>query len=150
MIPESIKRLANDIKPYLNKITNQYSDIEAIWLFGSRANGDHNQKSDWDLFVFANNSRVLNLLKADKELKSESEENNIDLFVVSDGKTYKAPWKRPGEENKLYKEGSLDVYDFGWKTISEVEAEYRAIKNDEVRIRKVWRIWPENEPSDNK
>lgn len=144
------KLLTNDIKPYLNKITDKYSNIEAIWLFGSRANSDHNQKSDWDLFVFVNDN-VLDLLKTDTELKKESEKNNIDLLVVSDSKTYKAPWKRPGEENKLYKEGRLTgVYSFEWKTISEVEANYTSRKNDEVQIRKAWRIWPEIEPSDNK
>ncbi len=142
MIPESIKLLANDINPYLHKIIDKYSDIEAIWLFGSRANGDHNQKSDWDLFVFAN-GRVLDLLKADIELKNESEKDNIDLLVVFNGDNFKAPWKRPGEENKPYKESCLtDVLNFDWKTISEVEANYTARKNDEVQIRKAWRIWP--------
>ena len=149
MIPESIKRLANDIKPYLNKITDKYSNIEEIWLFGSRANGDHNQESDWDLFVFAND-RVLDSLKDDIELKNESEKNNIDLLVVSDDENYKAPWKRPGEENKLYKEGCLTgEYGFKWERLSDVKAQYKAIKNDEVQIRNAWRIWPENEPSDN-
>jgi predicted nucleotidyltransferase len=142
MIPESIKRLANHINPYLHKITDKYSDIEAIWLFGSRANGDHNQNSDWDLFVFVND-RVLDLLKADTELKNESEKNNIDLLVVFDGDEFKSPWKRPGEEINPYKKGCLaGVHNFDWKTISEVEANYTARKNDEVQIRKAWRIWP--------
>ena len=142
MIPESIKLLANDINPYLHKIIDKYSDIKAIWLFGSRANGDHNQESDWDLFVFAN-GRFLDLLKADKELKNESEKNNIDLLVVFDGEDFKAPWKRPGEENKQYKESCLTgVLGFGWSKLSEVEAEYTARKNNEVQIRKAWRIWP--------
>ncbi len=142
MIPESIKRLANHINPYIHKIIDKYSDIGAIWLFGSRANGDHNQKSDWDLFVFVND-RVLDLLKADTELKNESEKNNIDLLVVFDGDEYEAPWKRPGAENNPYKKGFLaGVLNFDWKTISEVEATYKARKNDEVQTRKAWRIWP--------
>jgi len=150
MIPESIKILANIIKPYLNKIIEKYSNIEAMWLFGSRANGDHNQESDWDLFVFAND-RVFDSLKDDIELKNESEKNSIDLLVVSDDKNYKAPWKRPGEENKPYKEGCLTgEYGFKWVRLSDVKAQYKAIKNDEVQIRNAWRIWPENEPSDNK
>lgn len=129
----------NDINPYLNKITNQYSDIEAIWLFGSRANGDYNQESDWDLFVFAND-RVLNLLKDDIELKNESEKNNIDLLVVFNGDNFKAPWKRPGEENKRFKESSLmGVLGFKWKNLSEVEAEYT---DQNTQLRKAWRIWP--------
>jgi predicted nucleotidyltransferase len=148
MIPESIKLLANDIKPYLNKIINKYSNIETIWLYGKRANGDHNQESDWDLFVFAN-GRVLDLLKADIELKNESEKNNIDLLVVFDGENFKAPWKRPGEENKRYKESCLTgVGGFGWSKLSEVEAEYTEVKGVEgqmhqnTQLRKAWRIWP--------
>ncbi len=148
MIPETIKLLANDINPYLHKIIDKYSDIKAIWLFGSRANGDHNQKSDWDLFVFVND-RVLDLLKTDTELKNESEKNNIDLLVVFDGENFKAPWKRPGEENKQYKESCLTgVLGFGWSRLSEVEEEYTERKNVEgqthsnTRLRKAWRIWP--------
>ncbi len=142
MIPKLIKLLANDIKPYLNKIINKYSNIETIWLFGKRANGDHNQKSDWDLFVFAN-GRVLDLLKADIELKNESEKNNISLLVVFDGENFKAPWKRPGEENERYKEGCLTgVVGFEWSKLSDVNAQYKGRKNGEVQIRKAWRVWP--------
>ena len=139
MIPVPIKILTNSIIPYLHKITDKYPDIEAIWLFGSRANGSHNQESDWDLFVFAND-RVLDLLKADKELKNESEKNNIDLLVVFNGDDFKPPWKRPGEENKRYKQGCMTgVHSFEWIRISEVEAKYKARKDDEDLVRKAWR-----------
>jgi predicted nucleotidyltransferase len=142
MIPKSIKLLANDIKPFLNKLINEYSDIETIRLFGKRANGDHYQDSDWDLLVFAN-GRVLDLLKANIKLRNESEKNNIDLLVVFNGDDFKAPWKRPGEENKPYKESCLTgVGGFGWSILSEVEAEYTEVKDSNTRFRKAWRIWP--------
>ncbi len=148
MIPNAIKLLNNDINPFLVKLINKYAEIESIWLFGTRANNDHNDKSDWDLFVFANDN-VLVLLKSDVELKIETEKNNIDLLVVFDGDNFKAPWKKPGEENKEYKKGCLTCLGgFGWSVISEYEADYTEAKEVEgqaysdTQIRKAWRIWP--------
>jgi hypothetical protein len=149
MIPTSIKLLTNDISPYIKKLTNRYAEIQSIWLFGKRANHDHNDKSDWDSFVFANDN-LLMLLKNDVDLKIDSERNNIDLLIVYDGDNFKAPWKIPGEEDKDYKQGCLTcVGGFGWSIISEIEANYTEAKDVEgqilpvTKLRKAWRIWPE-------
>jgi len=148
MIPNAIKLLINDINSFLNKLVNKYAEIDSIWIFGKRANGDHNDKSDWDLFVFAND-KVLSLLKSDIEMKIETEKSNIDLLVVIDGDNFKAPWKRPGEENKEYKEGCLTCLGgFSWLEIAEYEANYTEAKHVDgqmypvTQLRKSWRIWP--------
>lgn len=150
MIPHSIRLLINNINPFLLKLTNKYSEIESIWLFGRRANNDHTDTSDWDLFVFSNDS-VLDLLKTDIELKIESEKNNIDLLIIFDGDKFRVPWKRPGEENKDYKKGCLTCPGgFRWSIISEFEADYTEAKDVEghilpiTKLRKAWRIWPQN------
>jgi len=143
-----IKLLAGKVYPYLNNLTNRYTNIESVWLFGSRANNDYNEKSDWDLFIFSD-EEVLDLLRSDMDVKNESEECNIDLLVVFDGDNFNAPWKISGEENKEYKEGCLFCSGgFSWSKISSVEAEYTETKDIEgkmypmIRRRKAWRIWP--------
>ncbi len=144
MIPDSVKELATEISPYINELKDKYSEIESVWLFGSRANAPYSEESDWDLFIFAN-GRVLDSLKTDTELRRE----NIDLLVVFNGNDFKAPWKQPGEEHLPLKYGSLTgLGQWGWEEISDVEAVYIKAENMKghsypvTRSMKAWRIWP--------
>ncbi len=144
MIPDSVKELATEISPYINELTDKYSEIESVWLFGSRANASYSEESDWDLFIFAN-GRVLDSLKTDTELRRE----NIDLLVVFNGNDFKAPWQKSGEKHLPLKYGSLTGWgQWGWEKISDVEAVYIEAKNIKghsypmTRRIKAWRIWP--------
>ena len=48
--------LSIDIINEIKEICSKYSDIEKVFLFGSRARGDNNIKSDIDLAVYCNGS----------------------------------------------------------------------------------------------
>jgi predicted nucleotidyltransferase len=44
--------LEDDIQQYVGELMAAYSEIESVWLFGSRANGTNRPESDWDLLAF--------------------------------------------------------------------------------------------------
>lgn len=49
-LPDPNPLAATAIQPLVDRIVATYRPVQ-IWLFGSRARGDHRQDSDWDLLA---------------------------------------------------------------------------------------------------
>ena len=79
--------LDGSILTYIRRLTASFSEITEIWLFGSRANNNVNQNSDWDFWVFANKKVLENLGK-----RNDFHEPNIDINLVYDGDHFCKPW----------------------------------------------------------
>lgn len=62
-----------EIRPLLDLVVQEL-DVAEIWLFGSRARGDHRENSDWDLLIVLKDDapREHEDLKALWELKRSS------------------------------------------------------------------------------
>jgi predicted nucleotidyltransferase len=106
--------LEDDIQQYGGELMAAYSEIESVWLFGSRANGTNRPESDWDLLAFGSRE-IASSLRADRKFHHE----RIDLVVVYDGDQFEKPW---GEK----KSGSLSEWQ--WQPRSAVLATYRTTK----------------------
>lgn len=127
----------DDVIPsYIEKLTEQYPDINSIWLFGSRANDTFREDSDWDLFVFGN-EQVLVSLRNNFSFKNDS----IDILFVVNGDDFVSPWSD--------KSGRLS--DWQWKEISSTEASYIGTKEPtdgtgwfraEIKEQKAIKVWP--------
>jgi uncharacterized protein len=50
------------LKPLLAKLQSEISPLQ-IWLFGSRARGDHRPDSDWDIYAVVPDSAAEELLE---------------------------------------------------------------------------------------
>ena len=133
------------LKKYLTDLVEEFSDVEEIWLLGSRANNSANENSDWDIMIFADHY-VLNALKMNVSFKHQ----DIDLLVVYDGNKFEQPWvslSRVG--TKRTKKGELKQWDFR-ETENNV-AVYSGSKPDvpdgyfiNPTQMKMYRIWKDN------
>ncbi len=75
-----------EIDYYINRMTKKYPVINSIWLLGSRANGNPQGNSDWDILAFGNEN-ILKSLESDVSFCQEK----IDLFIVYEDKNFKQP-----------------------------------------------------------
>lgn len=105
--------LTPKIQTYIKRITEESPEITAIWLIGSRANGNAKYDSDWDLLVFGDAS-TYKYVENDFPLHSDE----IDLLIVTDDEFIKS-YGNP-------KTGSLQKWE--WKVKSESEASYKGVK----------------------
>ena len=105
--------LTPKIQHYIEQQAKKSPEITAIWLIGSRANGNASPLSDWDLLVFGS-ARTSNIVKNDTSFHC----NEIDLLVVI-GDKFSKPY---GNE----KTGSLQKWE--WKIVSKHEATYKGLK----------------------
>jgi len=133
-----------DIEKYVLELTNKYSAINSIWLFGSRANNSFNDNSDWDLLVFAD-KETLKALRSDSSFISDK----IDLFVIYNGNDAENPYAdRDGR--RIVKK--LTLTNLNWNEVDNGKAKYRHVKykdeterfkngNFEVKILDAHRIW---------
>ena len=78
---------SSEINDFLDKLIDQYSNIQKIWLMGSRLDENTHWKtsppSDWDLVVFTDKA-TMNKMKGDLSLRTD----DIDLLVVYDEMHY--------------------------------------------------------------
>ncbi|NHZ66034.1 nucleotidyltransferase domain-containing protein [Massilia genomosp. 1] len=124
------------IEEFCSRLTSTIAGVNAIWLFGSRANGTSRIDSDWDLLVFGD-GEVCGQVRAASALHRD----DVDCLIVFDGDSFESAWGR-------MKSGSLSSWE--WKTTSAGQAEYRQTKeiqpscglNIECKIVKALRIWP--------
>jgi predicted nucleotidyltransferase len=107
--PIDIDELLRDISSVCS------SDLQEIWLIGSRAIGTAREVSDWDFLVFAGNECLNNLYS-----RTNLNHSNVDLLVVYDNDHFKEPW---GEDPK---KGSLS--EWSWNRQSDSSATYIQVK----------------------
>jgi len=74
------RELINEI----NNIAKMYSEIEKIVLFGSRAKGDNNEKSDIDLAIYTKNNKFDSWLKFYESIDQMDTLIKIDLVHVNE------------------------------------------------------------------
>lgn len=127
----------DDVIPsYIEKLTEQYPDINSIWLFGSRANGTAKEISDWDLFVFGSEQYLVSL-RNNSSLKNDS----VDILFVVNGDDFVSPWAD--------KQGTLSEWQ--WMETSSCEAKYIGTKEPtdgtgwfraEIKEQKAIKVWP--------
>lgn len=125
------------IDAYVAKIAQAHPGIREIWLFGSRAKGHAHPKSDWNLFVFADDDT---LQQIGKDLQFRR--GDVQLLVVRDGDEFRELWS-----NKP-KQGYLSEWE--WVKTSAREAQYCGIKwaqeekggQTAMELCKAVRLWP--------
>jgi hypothetical protein len=133
------------VKEHVERLVTRYPTIASIWLFGSRANDEARDDSDWDLLVFSQGA-IAHRLRTDLNCRVEG----FDLFVfdTSTGECCN-PWRSAGLEG------------LHWREVAENEATYRVTKftpvtiingcevgQSEVSWKKAIRLWPVNKLSD--
>jgi|SRR5690554_3469958 len=105
--------LTPKIQTYINRLTEKSPEITAIWLIGSRANGNAKCDSDWDFLVFGDAGTYKNV-----ENDDSLHLNEVDLLIVTDDE-FSKPYGNP-------KTGSLQNWE--WNLKSESEATYKGVK----------------------
>ncbi len=134
------------IENYISRLTQKYSGIKSIWLFGSRANNSFHNTSDWDFLAFADKN-TLKTLKSDKAFCDE----RIDLFIVYNNNDAENPYPDIQNGNKPTK--TLSLTDLQWKQEGPDKATYKQVKYksdnewfksgmSEVKILDAQKIWP--------
>lgn len=125
------------IDKFLSKITRAHPGIREIWLIGSRANGQARPKSDWNLFVFADEDTFKQLGR-----NLQFRRADVQLWVVRDSDEFCEPW---GDNPK---QGYLSEWE--WVKISDREAQYCGIKwaqeekggQTAMELCRAIRLWP--------
>lgn len=82
---------------YVNRLIGAHPGVAAVWLFGSRADGNPKPDSDWDYMVFLSDQREFNAICQDREL---DQPDVIDLFVVIGSRAMR-PWPARDGQNKV-------------------------------------------------
>jgi predicted nucleotidyltransferase len=116
---------------YIERLTDRYPSVSAIWLLGSRAHGTERPESDWDLLVFADQDSFT-AMREDADLHAPG----IDLLVVTDGDRFEQPWTDEG--HSVPKGGYLDTW--RWTENSWTEATYLCSRTNEMVP--AIRLWP--------
>lgn len=111
------QNIPTEIKNMLESLVEKYdSQIQGVWLIGSRANNTQRDDSDWD-FIIKGDEDVLNHIK---ENPDEFDFEGIDLLIVFDGDQFEDPfsdktgsltewkWEEYPEENEYIYRGSLN------------------------------------------
>ena len=98
-----------DVSDYAGSLAASCSGIGAIWLIGSRANGNEKETSDWDLLVFGETG-TLECLKARPDLHR----SNVDCLALADDAFQNAWGKRK----------SLTLKELKWEETAESHALY--------------------------
>jgi hypothetical protein len=127
----------SEIQNYLDILTDSHSNIEKIWLIGSRIIENTEWKSspasDWDLVIFADQSTRKRIMGDDELL-----DDRIDLMIVSnDLMNYVRIHKNESKRERLWE-------DWEWEEIDDKTATYMGTDGpgDEQRYYgKV--IWPQ-------
>lgn len=65
----------------INSVFNQYSDIDEVLIFGSRAKGNYRNNSDINLVIKGNNINLSTLQEIENKLEELYIPNVIDLLV---------------------------------------------------------------------
>lgn len=65
----------------INSVFNQYSDIDEVIIFGSRAKGNYRDNSDIDLAIKGNTINLSTLQEIENKLEELYIPNVIDLIV---------------------------------------------------------------------
>jgi predicted nucleotidyltransferase len=65
----------------INSVFNQYSDINEVLIFGSRAKGNYRDNSDIDLVIKGKNINLSTLQEIENKLEELYIPNSIDLIV---------------------------------------------------------------------
>lgn len=126
--------LSPEIAEYANSLSHACSEIVAIWLIGSRANGTASDTSDWDFLVYGG-STTLDCLKSHEEFHR----SDVDCLVLVDARF----------ENAWGKRKSLTLAELNWKDTCESQAMYTEAKwSDQEgsagvvsRRRRAVRVW---------
>lgn len=117
----------------IDELIAKYEGIREIWLFGSRANGNDKENSDWDILIFADQNVLSSLEKENSE-----QYLNFDIMIVFDQDNFRGPWRR--ESDGAYKRGSLQEWE--WKELQSGLATYKATKEVYGRVfpeKKTWK-----------
>jgi hypothetical protein len=109
-----VEYIATDVQPLIRGLLQRGAEV---WLIGSRANGYSKPESDWDFIVFGEDSLV-------QELSKLPAPDNVDVLVVTDGKTFRSPW--PRKSDGAYKQGELEKWQ--WLRKSSSTATYESTK----------------------
>ena len=139
------QRLDGTIQQWLEQLLIPVvSDIDSIWLFGSRANKrarpptDPRGPSDWDLMAFGSFDIKIAVAQA-----APLARNDVDLFLMSN-----YPADIP-EARQPWRDARLTLHGLEWMELSTDYAEYsgEATHNplDDQRCR-AYRIWPLQTP----
>ena len=65
----------------INSVFNEYSDINEVLIFGSRAKGNYRDNSDIDLVIKGKNINLSTLQEIENKLEELYIPNSIDLIV---------------------------------------------------------------------
>ena len=68
----------SNVADYIDRLRRQF-DVQAVILFGSRARGDDDPESDWDLFVIANDIPA----QWDERTRAIWEEKPVGVDVIA-------------------------------------------------------------------
>ncbi len=120
-----------EVWDYIERLTDRYASVSAIWLLGSRADGTERPESDWDLLVFADQDSFT-AMRDDVGLHAAG----IDLLVVTDGDRFEQPWIDEG--HSIPKGGYLD--NWRWTENSRTGATYLSSRTNETMP--AIRLWP--------
>ncbi len=125
------------VEDFLLRITKAHPGIREVWLFGSRAKDEARPKSDWNLFIFADDDTFRQLGRS-----TQFRRRDIQLLVVRDGDEFREPW---GDKPK---QGYLSEWE--WVKISDREAQYYGTKwaqeekggQTTIELCRALRLWP--------
>lgn len=104
---------------YVRGIAHRWPEITSIWLFGSRANENAHNDSDWDMMVFADRTTFVGLKTDILAFRAKA-----DVFVVIDGNNFRSPWDTIDHSKRGGK--LTGVGGWQWQDIGDGTAEYDA------------------------
>jgi hypothetical protein len=109
--------------------------IDAIWLFGSRADGTATAESDWDLIAFSQDRLTADLVEQARLFYEE----RFDLFIAH-GDEFRRPW--PRKKDGVIKRGTFSGWQ--WRLQGDNVATYSASADKPNRVsgtKPAIRIW---------
>lgn len=75
--------LSSDKIIKINSVFNQYSDINEVLIFGSRAKGNYRDNSDIDLVIKGKGINLSTLQEIENKLEELFIPNSIDLIIYN-------------------------------------------------------------------
>lgn len=119
MICEYKNIFPSDISSAIDFYFNIEGNIKSIWLFGSRANGQFRNESDWDMIFECNDIFIENIKKRHSYL-----DNKIDSLFTTDWIDAIQPWETISKSG-IKRNKKIEVGQ--WRKLTENEFEYKSL-----------------------